>query len=786
MLLVELGAADTAPMVLGDDEATQRIFDYFASEIFDRCDAAMRGFLLRAALPPSFGEAGVFARLGRERFFVERSGGGAHHRFHPLFRAFLRARAARELPPEELREELRRAGARLLEERRSDEAFDLLREADDAPGCAALVRAHAGELLAQGRAEQVARWIAALPPELVDGDGWLLYFLGLCRLGPSPAEALALLARAAARHRADGERRGELLATLDAARAVVLLGDDFRALDGLIADATRLLAGGEAPGPSALHATGGMLTALAFRHPGSGACGDWAERALRLVEGSASVEERALTAGTLVIHYAFLGRLGEAAIALARARPPGRAALREPVVQLTLHLAETLYAWVRGDAAACAAVVDEGLALARSTGIMVWTPHLGSLGVASALASGDLARARFLLDGMAAASPMGGNFARGNYHFYVGWEAMLRGDLAHALTSAHLALEGGDACDYPYARAYGRIACALALRAAGRSEEARRRIDELAGLADAIGSDLVRYSCLLTAADCALRDGDDLTLRALAEGIERDYARALVKKWRVHPEEPPLQLDGWPWPIELRTLGRFEVRRDGALLSSPKKAQETPLRLLRALVALGAGGVASRDLIEALWPDADGDTGRRVLDTTLHRLRKLLDVEDAATMSEGRVRLDPRRVWIDVAAFEHLLERRPEAAPAERLFALYRQPFLVDSDEPWTLPPRERLHGKFLRAVQALGGALEARGELERASEVYARALEIDDLAEALYRALMRCAAALGRESEALRVYQRCQRVLRSRLGAGPSSETEQLRAHIRRPAPAR
>jgi tetratricopeptide (TPR) repeat protein len=196
---------------------------------------------------------------------------------------------------------------------------------------------------------------------------------------------------------------------------------------------------------------------------------------------------------------------------------------------MTLYLAETLYAWLRAAADACRVAVDEGLALARTTGCLAWTPQLGSLGVASALSSGDLPRARRLLEAMGHDFPMGGHFARANYHFYVGWEAFQRGDFPLAVSSAQLALAGAEECDFPYARAYGRIACALALREVGRRAEARTCIDEAGALSETIGSDLVRYSYLLTAADIALRNADEPHgLAHLATGLrlgrERDIS----------------------------------------------------------------------------------------------------------------------------------------------------------------------------------------------------------------------------------------------------------------------
>jgi len=44
---------------------------------------------------------------------------------------------------------------------------------------------------------------------------------------------------------------------------------------------------------------------------------------------------------------------------------------------------------------------------------------------------------------------------------------------------------------------------------------------------------------------------------ALAAGIETEYVRHTIRLWRLPP--PKSEIADWPWPIRVRTLGRFEV-----------------------------------------------------------------------------------------------------------------------------------------------------------------------------------------------------------------------------------
>ena len=62
---------------------------------------------------------------------------------------------------------------------------------------------------------------------------------------------------------------------------------------------------------------------------------------------------------------------------------------------------------------------------------------------------------------------------------------------------------------------------------------------------------------------------------------------------------------------------------------------------------------------------------------------------------------------------------------------------------------------------------------------MFSRALELDNLAEALYRRLMVCYRELGEPAESLNVYRRCRDMLSIVLGIKPSPETEAIRAML-------
>jgi DNA-binding SARP family transcriptional activator len=116
----------------------------------------------------------------------------------------------------------------------------------------------------------------------------------------------------------------------------------------------------------------------------------------------------------------------------------------------------------------------------------------------------------------------------------------------------------------------------------------------------------------------------------------------------------------------------------------------------------------------------------------------------------------------------------------EGALACYRGHFLgLEAAASWALPLRDRLHARLARAVLARGQGLEAQGDFEAARRVYERALELDNLAEAIYRRLMVCQRELGDPAGALTTYRRCRELLSIVLGRKPAAETEAIRASL-------
>lgn len=74
-------------------------------------------------------------------------------------------------------------------------------------------------------------------------------------------------------------------------------------------------------------------------------------------------------------------------------------------------------------------------------------------------------------------------------------------------------------------------------------------------------------------------------------------------------------------------------------------------------VASGGLRADTSVLSERLWPESEGDAAKRFIDINLHRLRKILGVQDSVYLADGKLSLNPRKCWIDVWEFEALVAR---------------------------------------------------------------------------------------------------------------------------------
>ena len=237
--------------------------------------------------------------------------------------------------------------------------------------------------------------------------------------------------------------------------------------------------------------------------------------------------------------------------------------------------------------------------------------------------------------------------------------------------------------------------------------------------------------------------------------------------------------------FRVHVLGRFRLFTGDVPIAIPPRLRK-PQELLQALIAFGGTEVGAGVLIDALWPDSEGDAAYHALESALYRLRQLLGARDAVRMEGGKVSLDRDQLWVDMWEFEEQLRRPhdPEANDIERigrLRLLYEGHFLQhETEKPWVLKARQELRDRLLRAIRDAARECERARQWEDAATLYRSGIELDSLNEGLYRGLMLCHQELGDHSDALQAYRRCRELLTRFLGIPPNAKTQALYHSVR------
>jgi DNA-binding SARP family transcriptional activator len=843
VVLMEVSLRRSGGQSEPDEMVPGRLSDYFVEEIFRKTDEDLRDFLLKTAFLPRMtpqmaeaitgnSRAGlILTDLHRRNSFTEKSAErGNTYQYHAMFREFLQKRAEHEYS-EAVRTNLRLVAAKLLEESgQTEDAANLYIEADDRQGLAGLALRHAPQLMAQGRGALLESWLAHLSP-MLDNAPWFLYWKAVCRLPFNPGESQGLFEKAFQRFEESRDATGVFLAWAGTVESIFFAFENLRQLDHWIGMFPSLeqRQGGFPSGEIEGRVASAMVAAIVIRELRSSDYDTWLEKAL-------AVNDLNLKIRTLFYHafrHIFQGNVAQYRRVIESlhdlAKSPGAAPMNLLQVKVIEQMAYQ-HCWLPGQYPDSA---QEGLRIAEESGVHISDAYLLCHGANAALALGDFGSARMSIQRTAAIYDHLSLLEKSFFHLISATESYLLKDSRKALAHIEPALNYADQVGQPSSSLWCLLMYALILRDLGEPVKADELLPRLYSLSRDAGSETGMFEYHMTKAQFDLDRGKkqsalsslrkameigkeyeffgtflvrrpsdfaNLAVVALENKIEVEYVRELIRRRRLVPESTPY-VESWPWPMTIFTFGRFSLLENGKPIHFSAKGQKKPLEMLKAVIVMGGREVGEQQITDALWPEAEGDAGRMLFKTTLHRLRLLTGNNKAIVVQEGRVTLDNRLCWVDAWAFERLLgeaeklwvrgrERsiagssKDKAAEAvmltEKALALYQGPFLeADADASWMVSPREHLKMRYVRAVGRLASHWEQARKYEKATDCYQSALRVDDLTEEFYQRLMFCYKKLGRKAEAIKTYRRCCSVLKANMGVEPSGETTAIYRNI-------
>ena len=818
----------------------EEIIDYFGSELFDKTDKEIQDFLLKTAFLPKItvkiaekltglpNAGSILSTLNRNNNFTQKYYSEEPvYQYHQLFREFLLVRAKESYSSAVLSDLQHRAAFLLEEAGQIKDAAILFRDAGDLEATIQLTKKQAPSMIDQGRYRSLGEWLDSLPGDLVKDDPWLLYWKGTSRFPFDPPLAQPYLEQAFEKFRVLGNLPGALLAWSGVVYSIIYGFEDYSPLDRWIQLFPELPENPEKiiPPEVWIHVVSSMFTALTNRRPVHLETEKWIKHAESVAQGPGVPVAKAQILLRLVHCYLVIGDFEQSSVNVRLLQHLTQSKDALPFVIILTRLAEAMQYGLTGDHERCLEAVSEGLKTSERTGIFLLNYVLLVHGVSSCQDVGDHEVGRSMLEKIASSWDHLRPFEKGLYQFVQARQFLLRSELVAAATQVELALRTNVDVGAHHAICLTYLLAAQVIHRTGKHREAWGYLHEAFLIAERLKSKVFEYYGLMIEAHFHFEQGDEasglvslrkalaigkewgflntfvdqpavttrLCAKALEQDIEVPYVQDIIRKRRLIPEKPPLHLENWPWPLKIFTLGRFGLLKDGKPIQFSKKAQEKPLSLLRVLIALGGREAKEEDIAHFLWSEAEGDLAQHSFEMTLHRLRTLIGYPDAFQLRDGRLTMEKRCWWVDVWAFERLLGeadgKRKEgftkkaAELTQKAIEMYKGPFLAgEMEQPFVISFRERLRSKFSRNVSWLGSYWEGTKRWEKALECYQRGLEMDDLAEELYRRLMLCHQRLGQKVEALSVYKRCEKILKDTLGIEPSPETQALHKTISSP----
>lgn len=813
------------------------LFDYFAAEIFEQMDSEVQDFLLLTSFLPQMTvemaeelsgnkkSEEILENSYRKNYFTEKKiEKQTYYQYHALFREFLQNRATKHFPSERI-QSLHISSANLLVKTGNIEAaVALLKKSSLWKEMSIVVAKEAKTLVEQNRMRTVYQWLKVIPENIVSQSAWLIYWLAVCEMGKDLATSRACYERAFELFSADGDTKGQLLSTAGVIESYLYEWSNFSGLDPWIEKLEALISDDKHTPSQEMDAkiSGSMFCALAFRRPDHPNFDYWEQRAKNLVLSDLNIRHKIIIANQLVLYYSFVGSLAESSIIIEALEPEISRSEIDPLCLAVWRSMEGVVHWIHLKPKLCLESIEDGLRISAESGVHLWDFMLQSQGMYGALTLNDTGKSTALLESMTKSLQPSRRLDAAHYHYIAAFHNLSRSNLGKALEHARSAAQFATQTGSPFPQIMAHMGLAQVLFERGEDQEATAELRKAEKINNRAKSRFMQahmelieaYFCIETyredkgkallknALRIAKEDSIVVTTWwrtgmmskllgfALANSIEPQYATKLVRMHKLAPHPELADLDNWPWPVRIQVLGHFSVQIDGKPLQFGTRTQSKPLEMLKVLIGFGAQEVGEYKMVEALWPDAEGDAAHRAFDTNLHRLRKLIGNDKALVLQEGRLSINSDIVWLDCWELESVLKSLDKllrgkhdmdvVKQADRILSLYRGPLLEDDDDKsYFIPLRERLHRRFLRQMSAIGRHWEVLNQWQVAIDYYQQVLDIDPVAEIFYQRLMVAYRETGHHAEIAITYKRCKEILNSVLEIEPSPATEELKESL-------
>jgi two-component SAPR family response regulator len=809
------------------------LFNYFAAEIMQRTDPQTQAFLTTSALLPVMDEASTVELTGnvgakdllqelvkRNYFIIRLVGSPVRYEFHPLFRGFLLAELERSNSAEALRVLAHKAGHILIEKGEYSSAIEFLCNAGALDEVEALVLVHAQWLVAQGQVQTLHQWLNVIPESRYDAQPWLHYWYGVSRMPFDLIQARDCFERAYNLFEDKDDTVGLYLSWVGIAESYSMMWDDFGGMEHWLDKYENLRADyPELPSPELeIRVLAALFSVLMYLRPHHPSFSKTLATLKSLVSTLEDQELKIRIVTNLGIFYQWNGDFQSAKHVNDILKGMLKNAQILPISRIYAYMGRCSIFWVLGETEAAREMGESALRVSEASGIYFLRALISSQLIYAHGVENDIDGMGRILEKLEKWLSVERGLDYAHYLYQLSWYSSIKGEHALAENQARRALELTRPMSTPVFIALCQIRLATSLIHLGEYNEAHLLLDVAQGYVIKIHSEYILLGIKIARAYAWLRQGNEAACEieleygfqlglkhgyvlpqytmdyrilvslcefSLARNIKADYARKLIRKYSLTPENTTDISDSWPWSVKIHALGAFGIEVIDRPESVLCKRQSRVFEMLKVLVSYGGRNVSEQQVSDLLWPNAEGDLAHQNFKVTLHRLRKLIG-QQAVLINDGKLALNSDLVWVDVWAFERLLTQLESSSDSDLVVLVgevvenYQGGLLPGDNADWVLYGRERLRERFLRITGQAAERLCDLDQWKAAIDCYHKVLETDPLAERFYIGLMRSHYELGQWSEGLVAYRRCCETLACELQIPPSPATEAWRERLR------
>lgn len=236
------------------------IFQYFGEKVFSSLPSQGQEFLITSSIfdtvEPAFirdfmgieNAQEILEDLAKRNLFVQSihdKRRGWLFRYHQLFRDFLLTKFQTVVRPEQQLAAYVRAGSLFEQRGELEDAVKYYLQARAYPQAVSVIEQIGVDFLQKGRTGDLCQWLQSLPPNLIQGNPWLLFYLYATNRFTGGNEYILALQTALSLFQQQGDVRGSLLSLAYLIEASIFRGRVPISIDALLTQSEDLLQASE-------------------------------------------------------------------------------------------------------------------------------------------------------------------------------------------------------------------------------------------------------------------------------------------------------------------------------------------------------------------------------------------------------------------------------------------------------------------------------------------------------------------------------------------------------------